>query len=71
MIPQVHGMYPASWGDTNFTKSQDLVSNNPPKLCQFAFCPHTSVHRMSPWTRDKVVLYCLAFFLLLADSLGI
>lgn len=50
MISQAHGMYLASWRDTNFTKSRDLVSNNPPKLCQFAFCPHTNVHRGSPQT---------------------
>lgn len=56
MLSQVHGMYLASWGDTNFTKSQDLVSNKLPELCHFAFCPHTSAHRMSPWT--NVINWC-------------
>lgn len=40
-----------------------LVINNPPKLCQFAFCCHTSVCRMSPRTHViKWCSYCLALF---------
>lgn len=72
MISQVHGMYPACWGGHKLHQVSRLGQQQSSKIMPVCLLPPHQCTQNEPLGMcDKVVNYCLAFFLLLADSLGI